>query len=165
MLAVAGDGGSADAVVGGIRGQTRDSRLDLRHRTVAGEREAEPDAEKNQNHRGGSSSDPPYTMRLRACGGCRALRLSGRRPIFRWRADRCKKAISAAGNGLDEDGILGRVTQSVAHALDGRVEAVVEVNEGISRPQAIAQIVASDDLSRLFQKQRQYLERLLLDLD
>jgi len=50
-------------------------------------------------------------------------------------------------------------------APDGRVEAVVEVNEGISRPQAIVQIVASDDLSRLFQNQRQYLERLLLDFD
>ena len=99
------------------------------------------------------------------CEGCRALRLSDRRAIYRWRANWRKKAISAAGNSLDEGGILSRVTKSVAHAPYGRVEAVVEVNECISRPQAMAQIVASDDFSRLFQKQRQYLERLLLDLD
>jgi hypothetical protein len=42
---------------------------------------------------------------------------------------------------------------------------VIEIDEGVGGPEASAQIVSRDDLSRPFQQLSEHLERLILQLD
>jgi hypothetical protein len=62
-------------------------------------------------------------------------------------------------------GTLGRVFQRVTELLDGRVEAVVEVHEGVTRPELLPQLLTRDQLTRPLQQQSQDPERLLLERD
>ena len=45
------------------------------------------------------------------------------------------------------------------------MEAVVEINKGIFRPQAFAKLFAGNHLAGLFEQDRENLERLLLQPD
>ena len=75
------------------------------------------------------------------------------------------ESIAAAGDRLDKDGILGGVAQGVSEPLDGGVEAVVEVDEGVGLPEAGTQVVAGDDFSGSFEEKGQDPEGLLLEFD
>jgi hypothetical protein len=42
---------------------------------------------------------------------------------------------------------------------------VVEVDEGIVGPQALAELLTSDELARMLEQHREHLQRLLLQAD
>ena len=48
--------------------------------------------------------------------------------------ERSDEAVSASREGLNESRIGGRIAQCVANLVDGRVNAVIEIDEGIGRP-------------------------------
>ena len=58
-----------------------------------------------------------------------------------------------------EPGILGRVVESVAQSADGRIQAVIEINEGVGGPETLAQLFAGNYLARGLKEFRQYSEK------
>src|ERR1700751_2860532 len=77
---------------------------------------------------------------------------------------RREEAISALGNGLDVAGVLGIITQRLPQFANGNSEAAIEVDKRIVAPDAMAQVVAGNHLSGVFQKNDQKPEWLLLQL-
>jgi hypothetical protein len=75
------------------------------------------------------------------------------------------ESVAAFGQGLDEARRFGGIAQGFPQPLDGVVEAVVEIHEGIGGPDAPLQLLARDRLTGMFQKDLQNLEGLLLQLD
>ena len=75
------------------------------------------------------------------------------------------KPVAPTRDRLDKEGFLGRVTQSFAKLANCAVEAIVGVDEGIGRPEALLQFLAGDNLAFPFQEQQQYLEWLILHAD
>ena len=75
------------------------------------------------------------------------------------------KAVAAAAKGLDEARILRRITQRLADLVDGFVEPVVEVDEGIRRPKRLLEFLSCDHVAHVLEQHRQDLKRLLLELD
>ena len=68
------------------------------------------------------------------------------------------------GNGLDVAGVLGIIAKRLPQFANGYTEAAVEVDKRIVAPDAMAQVVAGDHLSGIFQKNDQKPEWLLLQL-
>src|SRR5262249_26494982 len=68
-------------------------------------------------------------------------------------------------NRLDEARVSRRIAERFAQALDRCVQAVLEVDEGVVRPQARAQLVAGHDGPRRLQEANQDATRLLLKRD
>jgi len=62
------------------------------------------------------------------------------------------KAIATPGNGFNEAGILSRITESFAKALDGIVQPLFEVDEGVGRPEALPEFLSRYDLTGIFQQ-------------
>jgi hypothetical protein len=90
----------------------------------------------------------------------------GRRAWRRCRAlHRGQKAVSAPGHGLHEPGIGGRVPERLAQLVDGSIQAVVEIDERVLRPEFLAQFLARDDVSGPLQEKTQNLEWLFLKAD
>jgi hypothetical protein len=54
-----------------------------------------------------------------------------------------------------------RITEGLTETVDGLVQTVIEVNEGVARPQLLQQLVARHDLAGPLDQSRQDLERLL----
>jgi hypothetical protein len=93
----------------------------------------------------------------RAVRGTRDLHVSGRRDYF----DRRDEPIPAARQCLDEARIRRRVVQRVSQAADRVVQAVIEFDERIRRPQRPLQLLAGDDAHRVFDEQLQHPKRLV----
>jgi hypothetical protein len=74
--------------------------------------------------------------------------------------DPCSEAITASWQGLDKAWCLGRVSQGLPKPLDGIVNSVVEIHEGIVRPESLAELFSGDQLAWLFQKDLQDSEGL-----
>src|ERR1700722_6957855 len=81
---------------------------------------------------------------------------------FSWRpVDICHwrdKPVTAPLQGLDKDRIFRGVGQHFAKPADGRIQAMVKVNEGIAGPKPAAKLLARDNLSGPFEKNRQNLK-------
>jgi hypothetical protein len=75
-----------------------------------------------------------------------------------------QKPIATAGNGFDEAGILGRISQRNSNLADRFVEAVIEVHERL-RPKSFAKFFPDHQLSSSFQQHGQQLKRLFLQPD
>src|ERR1700740_3119046 len=75
------------------------------------------------------------------------------------------KSISAPGEGLHVARRRGGVSEGFPHLVDGGVQAMIEVDEGIGCPQLLAQLFASDHVSGAFQKKSQDLDRLALQTE
>ena len=67
-------------------------------------------------------------------------------------ADWGDEAVSAPWNCLQVARRVGVIIQRVPHFSDGYAEAVIELNEGILRPQALTDLLPGEDLSRPLQK-------------
>jgi hypothetical protein len=76
-----------------------------------------------------------------------------------------EKPVPTAGKRLDEARVFRGIAQGVAEAFDGGIEAVIEINEGVSRPQLGAQLLPGDKFARPVQEKRQDLEGLVLQPD
>ena len=73
------------------------------------------------------------------------------------------QAVAVAGKGLDVAGRAGGVAQRFAQALDGGVEAPLEVDVGVGRPQPLAEFLAAHDLARASDEREEHPKRLLLE--
>ena len=76
-----------------------------------------------------------------------------------------KEAIPATRDGLNKPGALRRIAQCLPNLVDGLVEPVVEVYEGIRGPEPLLQILARYDLADVLDQHGQNLKRLLLNSD
>jgi len=76
--------------------------------------------------------------------------LEGRRrwPTILYGSD---EAISTAGQRFDVARAGRGISQGFAHFVDGRVQAVIEVDERIGGPEFLLQLFAGDDFSGTFQ--------------
>src|SRR6202035_5549497 len=75
------------------------------------------------------------------------------------------EAISAAGVRFDESRTVCRVSQRFPYFVNGRVEPLIEVNEGALGPEFLAQYFPADYLSWMLDQEHQDLDRLPLQLD
>ena len=69
------------------------------------------------------------------------------------------------GKGLDEAGGLSGVVERVPQPAHRGIEALLEVDESIGRPQPLPQLVARHHLAGMLQEQEENLKRLLLEAD
>jgi hypothetical protein len=84
-----------------------------------------------------------------------------------WRCilhDRSYEAIPSSRKRLNEDRCVCRFAQGVAQPLDGSIQALIEVDEGVGWPEFAAQFLSGDHLARPFKQGRQDLKRLFLEL-
>ncbi len=79
--------------------------------------------------------------------------------------DGSDEAVAAAGEGLNEAGVFGRVAKGFADFIDGGAEGVVEVDDGIFAPEAGLEIFPGYDLAGLLEQGRKDFKRLALQLD
>jgi hypothetical protein len=65
-----------------------------------------------------------------------------------------------ARQGLDELRILRRISQGLAQFLDGMVQAVVELDEGVGGPEPGSQVFSRDNFARTLDQCAEYFEGL-----
>jgi hypothetical protein len=73
------------------------------------------------------------------------------------------ESIPAPREGLDESRCFRGVRERFAQALDRRVHPLLEVDEGVARPQPLAQFFPGDELAGPFQQALEHPERLVLE--
>ena len=123
------------------------------------------------NERGQRHNDNSHHQRENLVGARRCLALGDPtgRPYDRLDPvrpyDRRDEAISTPCQGFDEPWIVGRIAQRLAQFRHGGIHAVVEVHEGILRPQLLLQFLARHDLARMLQQHLEHLKGLLLQPD
>ena len=76
--------------------------------------------------------------------------------------DRRNEPVSPPRQGFDIGRGLGRIPQRFADARDGVVQAVVEIHEGIGRPELVTEFLSRDQVAGGLQQDRQHLQRLAL---
>ena len=81
------------------------------------------------------------------------------------REHRTYEAIPPARQGFDKTGIVRAVTERFAQFVDGFVESVLEVDEGVGGPEPVLQLFAGDHLAWPFKEYRQHFKRLAVELD
>jgi len=75
------------------------------------------------------------------------------------------KAVALLRKGLDITWRVGVVVECLTQLLNGGVEAVLEINEGVLRPEAFAEVVAGDDFAGAFQQDGQNFDRLAVEVE
>lgn len=80
-------------------------------------------------------------------------------------ADRHQEAVAAPGQRLDKAGVIGGVAEGFSQFVDRCIQPIVEIDEGILRPQLGAQLFTTDQFTRTLQQEREHLKRLFLQLD
>ena len=85
-----------------------------------------------------------------------------RRVVFAYPFHRNHQPIAPPGQGLDVLGFVGRITQRPPQVLDGRVDAVVKLDDGVVRPQFFSDLLAADQFALALDQHAQDLQGLLL---
>ena len=70
------------------------------------------------------------------------------------------QSISASRYGFYESGIVRRIAQNLAKPVYSCIHAGLELDDGIVRPEALAQVLAKHKFARSFQKGSQNSQRL-----
>jgi hypothetical protein len=78
--------------------------------------------------------------------------------------DRSNETIAIARNGLDESRAIGGIAKRLPQLSDRGVQAVVEADERVCRPEALPQLVARDDGTASIQEQGERVEWLVLQV-
>jgi len=78
---------------------------------------------------------------------------------------RGEEAIAAPGEGLNEPRVGRRVPECLPQLVDGGIEAVIEVDERVGRPQRLAELLPGHDLVGPRQERDEDPERPLLEAD
>lgn len=60
---------------------------------------------------------------------------------------RCDEAITAAGKCLNVTRSLGIVTQRIPDLLDGEIQSLLEINEGVVAPNLALDLFPRDELA------------------
>src|SRR5215470_2937884 len=79
--------------------------------------------------------------------------------------DRRNEAVATARQGFDKTRIVGRIAECFAQFVDGRVQAVVEVDERIRGPVVVAQLFPGHHFAWPLQQDGKDVKRLFLQLD
>jgi hypothetical protein len=74
------------------------------------------------------------------------------------------EAVAATGQSLYKARLLSGIVQRFAQTFDHAVQAMLEIDVGIGRPQPLGQLVTGNQLAGSFQKHGQNLERLFLQI-
>lgn len=74
------------------------------------------------------------------------------------------KPVTLPGNGLNVNRMVRRIVQSLAQLSNRGIKAPLKLNEGVRRPKPRSKPLTSDYFSRLFQKNFQNAQRLLLNM-
>jgi len=85
-----------------------------------------------------------------------------------WRrgaVDWSDETISTSSERFDEHWSVRRFAQSIAQPLDGSIESMIKIDEGVRRPEPIAQFVTGNHFPGMLQKQAKNAERLLLEFE
>jgi hypothetical protein len=77
--------------------------------------------------------------------------------------DRGDKTVATLGESFNEAGIVGFVGEGVAQFVNGGVQAVLEIDEGVFGPEAFLVLLAGDDDAGLLEEDSQDLEGAILD--
>src|ERR1039457_6145095 len=94
-----------------------------------------------------SRASLPAKVRVREAGPAGGSRMpQGVREVEL--LNRSDEAVAAPGERFDEAGVLGGVAQSVTDAIDGAIEAAVEVHDRVVRPDPLLQLFPRPDLAR-----------------
>jgi hypothetical protein len=75
------------------------------------------------------------------------------------------EAIAFSGYGFDVERLVGRIAQSFPELHNRSIQAVIEIDEGIGRPEMLAQLFARDHLPGVFEQQEQNTRRLFAQLN
>src|SRR5262249_3841049 len=76
--------------------------------------------------------------------------------------DRRDETITPLGDGFDKARFIRRIPQALPQPRYGAIQAVIEIDIGVSRPQFLAELLASYDLSRALQQAKQNTAGLIL---
>jgi hypothetical protein len=91
-----------------------------------------------------------------------AFRRSGFHLAGRILLDGGDKTIAAAWERFDVAGIVRGIAERFTEAHDGGIQAVVEINESVTGPEALLQFLASDHFAAMFEKDGENLAGLFL---
>jgi hypothetical protein len=78
--------------------------------------------------------------------------------------DRSNEAIPSSRERLNEDGRPGRFAERITQPFDSGIQTVIEVDEGVCRPELAAQFLSGNHFPRSFKQRCQDLQRLFLQL-
>ena len=73
--------------------------------------------------------------------------------------------VAAARDRLDKPRRFGRVAERFAQPVDHGVQPVIEIYEGVLRPESMSQFFAGDEFTRAFDQQCEGLKWLFLQVD
>jgi|SRR5215470_8192557 len=76
--------------------------------------------------------------------------------------DLCEEAVTTASNGFDKAGTLSGVAEGLTDFVNSFVEAVVEIDESVCRPEFFLKFLARYYLPWVLKQHRQDLEGLFL---
>jgi hypothetical protein len=76
--------------------------------------------------------------------------------------NRGKETVAAAGNRLNENGIIRGVRKYFTQTLDGCVQACIEIDKGVCRPKRRMKIFACDNCAGALQQLSQNKKGLIL---
>jgi hypothetical protein len=76
------------------------------------------------------------------------------------RVDGSDKAVSNSGERLDIETLVYRITQGISEFLYCCVEAVLEINESLRRPELLPQLVPGDHIARMTDESVEHLQGL-----
>jgi hypothetical protein len=87
--------------------------------------------------------------------------------LWRWQSlySGANETVASLRKCFDVAWFFGFVIQCLAKLLDCRIQAVVEIDEGIGGPKLLSKLFSGDDLSRVLEQYRQDTKRLLLEPD
>lgn len=102
-----------------------------------------------------------HFVKLHVRGVARSADFPLSRPVL----DCPDESVAAPRNRLYETRAFGRIAEGVTELLDRCIQTIVEVHEGVARPQLLFQFLARENLPRLFQQSAQNLKRLFLKFD
>src|SRR5439155_21087033 len=75
------------------------------------------------------------------------------------------EAITTAGDGLDKSRASRRIAQHFANLIDRCIQTVVEINEGVGRPELVTQFFSANYDARTFEEEFQTRKRLVLQAE
>ncbi len=73
--------------------------------------------------------------------------------------------VAAALQGLDKDGAVGGIAESIAQTFNGAADGAVKIDKDVFRPELLPELIAGNNPIRAAQQELQSAERQVLDLD
>ena len=125
----------------------------------------EDDGDAERDSDGPGCGLPSAHERLVVHDGLRRSGCDGRGRKFRWGLDGTDEAVTALGKGLDPTRAIRGIMQSIAQAIDGGIQAMLEIDKSVRGPEQRAKLFASDEVARVVQEHLKDLKGLCGNAD